>query len=118
MRLRRGTPHPSVLADPGGQNERTYLSWHRTGLSFAAVGAALVHAGGHGTQRLSGAIGLFGIAAGIVLLCGAMRRYRHSATAVREERPTAAPLLVLTTAVSTAVLGISALLLVGTGLTP
>lgn len=118
MRRRRGTPHPSELADPGGQGERTYLAWHRTGLSFAAVGAALIHVDGQDGQRLSEAIGLFGIAAGLVLICGAMWRYRHSATAARGERSAAAPLLVLTTAVSAGTLGIGALLLVATGLMP
>jgi putative membrane protein len=118
MRRRLGTPHPSELADPGGQGERTYLAWHRTGLSFTAVGAALIHVGGRSGQRMSEAIGLFGIAAGILLLYGAIWRYRHSARAARGERSATAPQLVVITALSTTVLGIGALLVVVTGPPP
>ena len=113
MRLvRRRSAHPTEVADPGVQGERTYLAWQRTGLSFAAIGAALVHLGGPGDQRVAGVTGLFGIAAGALLLGGAMPRYRHSVPAARGEHRTATPLLVLTTAVSAVLLGVGALLVV------
>jgi uncharacterized membrane protein YidH (DUF202 family) len=107
----RRAPHPDQVADPGVQGERTYLAWQRTGLSFAAIGAALVQFGATGSQRASEAIGLYGIAIGTALVATAVLRYRHSVPAARGEHPTALPLLILLTAITAGALGVGALLL-------
>ncbi|HSN10597.1 MAG TPA: DUF202 domain-containing protein [Propionibacteriaceae bacterium] len=111
MRFSGRLPHPDRVADPGVQSERTYLAWQRTGLSFAAIGAALVQFAETGPQRASEVIGLYGIAVGGALLAVATLRYRHSVPAARGEHPAALPLLMLLTAVTSAVLGVGALLL-------
>jgi uncharacterized membrane protein YidH (DUF202 family) len=105
-------PHPTRVADRGLQGERTFLAWQRTGLSFAAVGATLLHFGGTAERCASGVIGLFGVAAGGLLIAAAIPRYRHFAPAARGEHPAALPLAVFLTALTGAVLAIGALLLV------
>jgi uncharacterized membrane protein YidH (DUF202 family) len=111
VRHARHLPHPDHVADPGVQSERTYLAWQRTGLSFAAVGAALIQLGADDMQRASQAIGLYGIAVGIALLATAVLRYRHSVPAAHGDHPTALPMLVLLTAITTGILAIGGFLL-------
>jgi uncharacterized membrane protein YidH (DUF202 family) len=109
--VRRLVQQPSEVADPGGQGERTYLAWQRTALSFAAVGALLVHYGADAQQPVYSALGVFGLAVAAVLLGIAMPRYRHALPAARGERGAAMPLLILLTAVTSGVLSVGALLL-------
>lgn len=110
--VRRLLEQPGQIADPGGQGERTYLSWQRTALSFAAVGAALIHYGGEDRQPAATVLGVLGLAMAAVLLAIAMPRYRHSLPAARGEHRTALPMLMFVTAVTCALLSVGALLLV------
>jgi uncharacterized membrane protein YidH (DUF202 family) len=108
IRLRR-SPHPSEIADPGLQGERTYHAWQRTALSFAAAGALLLQIGTEDGRPLVQVPGLFGLAtAGAVLAYGAAR-YRTAAAAARAERATAAGAQILLTTLAAAILGIGAL---------
>ena len=109
IRLRR-SPHPSEIADPGLQGERTYHAWQRTALSFAAAGALLLQVGADDRRPLLQVLGLFGLAtAGAVLVYG-VARYRTAAAAARAERATAIGVQILLTALAATVLGAGALL--------
>jgi uncharacterized membrane protein YidH (DUF202 family) len=77
--------HPADLVDAGLQSERTYLAWQRTGLSFAAAGALLVHAAGGISHPYAAIPGLFGLAAGALILARGLVRYRAIVTAARGE---------------------------------
>lgn len=101
--------HPRGVADPGLQGERTYLSWQRTGLSFAAIGGGLVHFSESGAHLLPAVVGLCGLAAGAVVVAMAMPRYRHSALAAQGHSPAALPRAVLVTCLTTVALGVGAL---------
>jgi uncharacterized membrane protein YidH (DUF202 family) len=111
VKSRRRGPHADQVADPGVQSERTYLAWQRTGLSFGAIGAALIQFGADDMQRTSQAIGLYGITVGVALLATAVVRYRHSVPAAHGEHPTALPMLVLLTAITAGVLSVGGFLL-------
>lgn len=54
-------------ADRGRQPERTFLSWQRTGLSFAGLGALLLHAGPSRPLSLAGGALSLAAAAGVWL---------------------------------------------------
>jgi uncharacterized membrane protein YidH (DUF202 family) len=110
--IRRLVEQPTDVADPGGQGERTYLSWQRTALSFAALGGALVHYGAEDHRPTYGVLGIFGLAVAAVLLGAAMPRYRFTVSAARGVRRAAlAPLILLTTITAT-LLSVGALLLI------
>lgn len=104
--------HPADIADAGLQSERTYLSWQRTGLSFAAVGALLVHAAGGVRHPLADIPGLFGLAAGAVILLRGLLRYRVLAAAARGEGQAASPRVIGAVALATFLLAVSGLVIV------
>ncbi len=110
-RPRPRPPLPDRIIDAGVQGERTFLAWQRTGLSMAGLGAAIVHFGGAATQHISTATGLFGIAAGALLIALATPRYHHSIEAARGERSAVAPGVPLLATVAAAALAVGALLL-------
>jgi uncharacterized membrane protein YidH (DUF202 family) len=91
----------ATVVDPGAQGERTYLAWQRTGLSFAAVGAGLIHFTG-GLDRWPGFVAMI---AGAAVLIRGRTRYREAIDGARGLRPTAAPVLVAAVAVATALVG-------------
>lgn len=110
--LRRLVEQPSEVADPGGQGERTYLAWQRTALSFAAVGAAVVHYGAEDSQPVATALGALGLAMAAVLLAAAMPRYRHALPAARGQHRTALPMLISVTTLTCGLLSVGALFLI------
>jgi uncharacterized membrane protein YidH (DUF202 family) len=72
------------VLDRGLQAERTRLAWSRTALSFAAVGALLLHNGMSTGDRLHGL-------PGVIALCGAAATYllgvgRYHATTRKVQR--------------------------------
>jgi uncharacterized membrane protein YidH (DUF202 family) len=101
-----------TVADAGLQAERTYLAWQRTGLSFAAVGALLVHAAGGVKHPLSDVPGLIGLAVGAVVLLRGLLRYRLAVEAARGQRSTAAGAAVGGIALAATVLSVAGLVLV------
>lgn len=75
------------VLDRGLQAERTRLAWSRTALSFAAVGALLLHIGtspGHRLQELPGLLALCSAAATYLLGVG---RYHATLRNVLREQP-------------------------------
>jgi len=75
------------VLDRGLQAERTRLAWSRTALSFAAVGALLLHIGtspGHRLQELPGLLALCSAAATYLLGVG---RYHATHRNVLREQP-------------------------------
>ncbi|MBL7502220.1 DUF202 domain-containing protein [Frankia sp. CNm7] len=110
---RARAPEPCADAvDPGLQSERTYLSWQRTGLSLAGIGALLAHdALGRHRPLLAG--GLLTALAGLLLTARAQRRYRATVAAVRAGRSPTDQRAVAVTAALTTVLclvGLAAIL--------
>lgn len=103
--------HPPDVVDAGLQSERTYLAWQRTGLSFAAVGALLVHAAGGIGHPFADIPGLFGLAAGAVILLRGLLRYRWITAAARGEGQAASALVVAVVAVAATVLAVSGLVI-------
>ncbi len=102
-------------AEPGLQRERTRLSWTRTALSMAGVGALLVHAGraiASVPAEVPGFVVL--IFAGIAFV-GGQRRYRWRVRCEANMRRLAAPssLLALSLAVIAAAVAGGVLLLLG-----
>ena len=104
--------HPADLVDAGLQSERTYLAWQRTGLSFAALGGLLVHAAGGVRHPLADIPGLFGLAAGAVILLRGLLRYRTIVAAARGEGHAASPRVVGAVALAASVLAVSGLVIV------
>ena len=104
--------HPTGLADPGLQAERTYLAWQRTGLAFAAVGALLLHTSSQQHNRWVDLPGLFGLAVGALILLAALLRYRTSVAAARGERRAAVGGVLLAVAAATLLLSLSGLVIV------
>jgi len=75
------------VLDRGLQAERTRLAWSRTALSFAAVGALLLHIGtspGHRLHELPGLLALCSAAATYLLGVG---RYHATHRSVLREQP-------------------------------
>ncbi len=98
-----------AVADVGLQSERTYLAWQRTGLSFAAVGALLVHAAGGLQHPLAVTPGLFGLTVGAVILLRALLRYSTAVEAARGHRHGAAGASVAAVAAAATVLAVAGL---------
>lgn len=79
------------VLDRGLQAERTRLAWSRTALSFAAVGALLLHIGtspGHRLQELPGLLALCSAAA--TYLLGVGRYHATHRNVIREQPMTSA----------------------------
>jgi uncharacterized membrane protein YidH (DUF202 family) len=108
IRARRRS-HPTEIADPGLQGERTYHAWQRTALSFAAAGAMLLQVGADDGRPIFEIPGLFGLATAGTVLVGGVVRYRTAAAAARAERSTAIPIQILLAALASTVLGAGAL---------
>lgn len=106
--------HPADLTDSGLQSERTYLAWQRTGLSFAALGALLVHVAGGVRQPFADLPGLFGLAAGAVILLRGLLRYRVIVAAARGEGQAASPRVIRAVALAAIVLTVGGLVIVAT----
>lgn len=104
--------HPPSVADPGLQSERTYLAWQRTGLTFAGVGALLVHAAGKLHNVLAYLPGAFGLAVAAIILLRAVLRYRTVVAAARGEAEAASPRLAAGLAAAALVLGVTGLVVV------
>lgn len=86
------TPPPAPgasprIVDPGGQAERTRLSWNRTGLAVAVNAALLIHTDTGPLWRHLPALAMLAAAWGCFLF--ANRRYRQINTAVRSGRTVA-----------------------------
>ncbi len=103
---------PPRIADPGLQSERTYLAWQRTGLTFAGVGALLVHSATRLHSVLAYLPGAAGLAVAAVILLRALLRYRSIEAAARGRRDAASPRLAAALAVVAALLGITGLIVV------
>lgn len=69
------------IIDPGGQAERTRLSWNRTGLAIAVNAALLVHLGSGSLVRHIPALAMLLVAVGCFLF--ANHRYQQINRAVR-----------------------------------
>ena len=108
----QGAEHPADVVDAGLQSERTYLAWQRTGLSFAAVGALLVHAAGGVRHPLADIPGLFGLAVGAVILLRGLLRYRSIVAAARGEGSAASARVVAAVAAAATALAVSGLVIV------
>lgn len=99
--------------DPGLQAERTAMAWQRTALGVGAVGALLVHySGGISAKAVPG---LLGLAAALVLLLAAERRYVTTVRRVRAGHATSSPALVRGVTTTVLLLAVSALVLVALG---
>lgn len=75
------------VPDVGLQNERTSLAWFRTGLSFAAVGALLLHSSELLRHPVPGLLGAIALATGGAGVMVSGRRYAHADAAIRQRRP-------------------------------
>lgn len=106
-----GPDAPREVVDLGLQSERTYLAWTRTGLSFAGVGALIVHGGVEGRTWLT-AFGIFGLLVGAVILARSQWRYRATVAAVRANRTPAQAWLVAALAIANGILCVGGLALV------
>jgi uncharacterized membrane protein YidH (DUF202 family) len=102
--------HDGEAADDGQQNERTYLAWQRTGLSFAAVATLLLHVAGR-TWRAADALGLFGLVTAATILLWTMWHYRGSPNPARGELGAADPRIIAAVSVAAAVLCLGGLVL-------
>jgi uncharacterized membrane protein YidH (DUF202 family) len=77
------------VLDRGLQAERTRLAWSRTALSFAAVGALLLHNGITTGDRLHWVPGLLGLcSAAATYLLGVVRYHATNRRVPREESMT------------------------------
>jgi len=102
------------VLDRGLQSERTRLAWSRTALSFAAVGALLLHTGtltGHRLQELPGLLALGAAAATYLLGVG---RYHATPRNARRDHPITSAGSVRVLAVLTALTAVLALVLITT----
>lgn len=108
---RAGRSHPADVVDAGLQSERTYLAWQRTGLSFAAVGALLIHAAGGVRHPLADVPGLVILAVAAVILLRAVLRYRSIVAAARTGRSAASAALAAAVAAAAALAGVSGLVI-------
>jgi uncharacterized membrane protein YidH (DUF202 family) len=97
------------VADAGLQSERTYLAWQRTGLSFAGVGALLVHVAGGVHHPLAAVPGILGLAVGAAVLLGGFVRYRSAVAAARGEGAVATGNLAVIVAAAAFLLGVAGL---------
>jgi uncharacterized membrane protein YidH (DUF202 family) len=79
------------VLDRGLQAERTRLAWSRTALSFAAVGALLLHSGVTSGDRLRWVPGLIGLScAAATYLLGVIRYHDTNRKVAREQSMTSA----------------------------
>lgn len=105
-----GTP-AALHGDPGLQPERTVLSWGRTMLLFALIGAVFLRWMPHyGLWTLALTLVCAGIAAGIYLT--QRIRYRRQSLGVQRERVAADVVAVLSTTAAVVALGVLGLLAV------
>jgi hypothetical protein len=74
-----------TIVDPGGQAERTRLSWNRTGLALAVNAALLLHSRVGSTLTQVPMLLMLLAALGCFLF--ANRRYRTVSAAVRNQTP-------------------------------
>lgn len=109
------TDQRAPVVDAGLQAERTRLSWARTALSFAGMGALMLHIGNQsgGLLRELPGVAVLGAAAVIYLL--GVRRYSHTPARVRSRRPVAAAGPVAAVAALASFTAALALLLITTG---
>ncbi len=105
---------PQQVLDRGLQAERTRLAWSRTALSFAAVGALLLHANastGYRLQELPGLLALCSAAATYLLGVG---RYHATPRNAARDRPVTSAGSVRALAVLTTLTAVLALVLITT----
>ena len=110
----RSRRDPQPVLDRGLQAERTRLSWSRTALSFAAVGALLLHANastGYRLQELPGLLALCSAAATYLLGVG---RYHATPRNAARDRPVTSAGSVRALAVITTLTAVLALVLITT----
>lgn len=107
----RPPDRPTQGARRGLQNERTYLAWQRTGLSFAGVGALLLHMAVTNHRPMAYLPAIVGLLIGAVVLGAAILRYRNIGTATAGRAAGPAPFIGLA-AVGSTVLAVCSLLLV------
>jgi uncharacterized membrane protein YidH (DUF202 family) len=80
---------PRPVLDRGLQAERTRLAWSRTALSFAAVGALLLHNGITTGDRLRWVPGIIGLScAAATYLLGVVRYHATNRKVPREQSMT------------------------------
>ncbi len=103
---------PRPVLDPGLQAERTRLAWSRTALSFAAVGALLLHNGITASDPLHSLPGVVGLccAAGTYLL--GVSRYHATTRRVPRGEPMTSIGSVRTLTALTGLTVVSALILI------
>ncbi|MBX6388167.1 MAG: DUF202 domain-containing protein [Frankia sp.] len=94
--------------DSGLQSERTYLAWLRTALSFAGLGALLLHSALSDRPALL-APGILGMATGAALAVIARQRYRMVVGAVIVGRSPVDHRLVAAASAAATAVGLSAL---------
>ncbi len=78
---------PQQVLDRGLQAERTRLAWSRTALSFAAVGALLLHANASTGYRLQELPGLLALCSAAVTYLLGVGRYHATPRNVSREQP-------------------------------
>ncbi len=78
---------PQQVLDRGLQSERTRLSWSRTALSFAAVGALLLHTGLSTARVLLELPGLLALCSAAVAYLLGVGRYHATPRNVLREQP-------------------------------
>jgi uncharacterized membrane protein YidH (DUF202 family) len=115
MTPQRATDEHRETANPGLAEERTYLAWQRTGLSFAAVGALLLHLAVRIHHPAAYLPGVLGLTLGAVVLASGLFRYRNAAAAPRDEQSEPVAPFIALAALGSAVLGLAALVLIATG---
>lgn len=101
---------PSPVHDVGLQSERTSLSWYRSGLSFAGVGALLLHTGGF-SHPLSELPGIAALVVAAAIMGAAHLRYRSTGRSLaRDDNPL--PALWLPTVMTVALIALAGAALV------
>ena len=100
------------MLDRGLQAERTRLAWSRTALSFAAVGALMMHTGMSTGNRLHELPGLIAVCSAAATYLLGVSRYHGTTHKVRREQPMTSAGSVRTLTALTALTVVLALVLI------
>lgn len=107
-------PHlgPPTVRDPGLQSERTRLAWSRTALSFAAVGALLLHSGSATSSPTHAMAGLLVVIFAVTTYLLGVRRYHVTTRNLTHAYPVSSPESVRALALLTVLTSVITLVLV------